>query len=281
MTTAPLRWLIVCVIGALLSTPLAAQVKDSRFITFDKLNTEADETDPFVFGNGTNFLYASNKNGKFELWWSKRTTPPVWPAGKIYYSQDNGELRSPFYFKEYVYFTSSRIADEKLKDLRNYDIVKRLDMQLPIPLLGIATAEDEMNPYITASGRELYFSRKTKDGWIQMVAEGPDPGPIGKARSVGFEPGFHHASVTADGKVMYLEGPLDAGKIGIFRSRRTRLDGPWSKPEQVPVINHPESKRGDMAPFITADGTRIYFASDRPGGKGGLDLYSALISTLR
>ena len=112
------------------------------------------------------------------------------------------------------------------------------------------------------------------EGWKLWVANGPTPGPIGKSKEVGFAAEFHRATVAGNGLTMYLQGPLEEGKVGIFRSKRVKVGEPWSKPEPVTGLNHPESKKGDMQPALNADATRLYFVSDRPGGKGGLDIWT-------
>jgi hypothetical protein len=48
---------------------------------------------------------------------------------------------------------------------------------------------------------------------------------------------------------------------------------PWSKPEALDSLNSPAAPTGDTSPCLTADGAKLYFASDRPGGKGGRDLW--------
>jgi hypothetical protein len=150
-----------------------------------------------------------------------------------------------------------------------------------LPLLGISEKEDELHPWITTSGKEFYFSRKLEDGWIQFVAAGPLPGPIGKAKMVGFPPGFHHATLTSSGLSMYLQGPLENGRVGIFKSKRTKVGSKWSKPEQVETLSDPDSKQGDMSPSLSPDGARLYFVSDRPGGKGGLDIWMVMTRELK
>ncbi len=243
-----------------------------KALNLETVNSPADETDVCVVGNNTTMLFSVNKTKRFEIWMSKRASAiQPWPAPRKLYAED-ADLRGAFPFKEWIYFASNKIPDPKFKDLENYDISKRAEELFPVPIPGLASPKDESFPCIALQGKELYFSRKTAEGWKLMLAEGPVPGPIGKAREVGFPANFHHATVSTDGKLMYLEGPLEGDKIGIFRSRRTSLTGAWSQPEAVTGVNHPEAKR-DQSPHLSSDGVRLYIASDRPGGKGGLDLW--------
>jgi hypothetical protein len=105
------------------------------------------------------------------------------------------------------------------------------------------------------------------------VASGPVPGP---PKEVGFPPGFCRATLNFAATTMYLQGPLEDGRTGIYRSKRAKG---WSKPEPITVLDHPEAKRGSMSPCLRDD--RLYFASDRPGGKGGMDLYSVPVAQLK
>ena len=82
---------------------------------------------------------------------------------------------------------------------------------------------------------------------------------------------FHHVTLTPDGKTMYLQGALEKGRVGLFVARREKKG--WSKPEPLDELNDPEAKTGDRSPCLTRDGKMLYFASDRSGGKGGLDLW--------
>ena len=51
-------------------------------------------------------------------------------------------------------------------------------------------------------------------------------------------------------------------------------DGKWQKPVAMP-FNNPEYSVGH--PSLSADGKTLFFASDMPGGLGGVDIY---VSTL-
>jgi hypothetical protein len=240
-----------------------------------KVNTKADEDDPFLANNQV-LLYTSNAGGKYDILVSQRQGgSKTWPAGRPYPGLDRRdcELRSPFVHGGKLYFATNKVPDPKLKDLKNFDIVVKTGERAPLILPGISEKEDELHPWITSAGREFYFSRMTDDGWVLLVARGPNPGPIGDPIKLGFKAGFHHATLSASGLIMFLQGPLPKDRTGLYRSRRAKVGAQWSKPEPLTTLNNPEGPRGDMSPCLSSDGKRLYFASDRPGGMGGLDLW--------
>src|SRR5690606_5427708 len=50
------------------------------------------------------------------------------------------------------------------------------------------------------------------------------------------------------------------------------VEGEWTTPQPLnSFINKPNSRESGAC--ISPDGQRLYFASNRPGGKGGFDLY--------
>jgi len=68
-----------------------------------------------------------------------------------------------------------------------------------------------------------------------------------------------NASFTADGKTVYFsKSTVNFGYIGIFYS--VDNGSGWSKPRPVDFTG----VYRDTDPFVSADGNRLYFASDRP-----------------
>jgi hypothetical protein len=272
------RYLVTLTAAALVLVTLlpapAGNAGSLKPINLDKVNADADEDDPFITPDGSVLYYASNRSGHFKIL-SARRTARGWPAGQPLPTSGpkDADERSPFLNRDRFYFATNEIPDEKLKVLKNFDIKVRVGMRAPLILPGISEPEDELHPWVAAGGKEFYFSRKTKEGWKLFVARGPTPGPIGDAREVGFPAGFHHATLTTNGLTMYLQGPREKGRWGLFRSTRTKLNAAWGKPEPLTALNHPDGPRGDLSPCLSGDGARLYFASDRPGGKGGLDLW--------
>ncbi len=271
------------VLGLLASGAQAGREKVPTPINLGKVNSDADEDDPFILPDNKALLYTSNKSGNHGVLIAQRSGKG-WAASKPIPELNSKEcdFRSPFLARDgKLYFATNEVPDETLNDLKNFDIKFRNQGRAPLPLLGISEKEDELHPWLTPAGKEFYFSRKTKDGWLLMVAKGPNPGPIGDAKPVGFAPGFHHASLSNSGLVMYLQGPLGKDRIGIFRSKRNKLAAAWSDPETLVNLNSSDARRGDMSPCLNADGNRLYFASDRPEGKGGLDLWAVETANLK
>lgn len=247
----------------------------AKAINVEKINTDADEEDPCPTPDELGLLYVRKGKKNYDILIARRTSlKAAFATSKPFLADRGADVRCPFMHQGKYYFATNEIPDEKLADLRNFDIMVQIGTQRPVHLLGdINSKTHEMYPWITPAGKELYYSRKVEDGWKLMIANGPVPGPIGKSKEVGFPINFHRATVAGNGLTMYLQGPLDDGKIGIFRSKRGKITEPWSKPAPVTALNHPDTKKGDMQPALNADGSRLYFVSDRPGGKGGLDIW--------
>jgi hypothetical protein len=282
------RCLAIAVVTGLLAVSLpTSEAGDDELlkpVNLGAVNTKADEDDPFVTLDGLSLFYASNTTGTFDLMRAQRqSTLGKWKAGRPIDDVNTKEAdeRSPFLTRDRrFFFGTNKVPDEKLKDLKNFDLYERSGGREPTPLLKVDTVEDELFPWVTATGKEFYFSRKGREGWRQYVAKGPYYGAIGEGTLIEALPlDFHHATLTPDALTMYVQGPLEKGRWGLFRTTRKKVGGEWAKPEPLSGLSHPAGERGDMSPCVS--GTTLYFASDRPGGQGGLDLWSIPIAQLK
>lgn len=157
----------------------------------------------------------------------------------------------------------------------------------PVPIQLACTPADEMSPWIIKDGTELYFSRREKDGWRMYVARRAKVGTnFGPPRRIDeFPANFHHATLTSDGLVMILEGPLDGGRSGLYRARRSRAgagNARWSRPEPLDSLNAPagEARLGDRSPALSRDDRELVFSSDRRSAEGVSHLWIALAPSL-
>lgn len=258
------------------------------------VNTDKDESEPHLSSSGLALLYTSSAKGKRDLLMSTRANRgQPWPAGQpLLDGHGKAEFRAGYLttdgrYPQYLYFaTDHDPVNEKEQKGNNFDVYFLIrqragaDFTTRTPLHAVCTGEDELHPWLSADGLRLFFSRKTKDGWRVCVADRPRTGgAFGQPRTLDLPPGFHHPTLTPDLRTLYVQGPLENGRWGLFRA--TAAGQGWAKPEPLDTLNSAAGPTGDLAPSLSRDGTLLYFASDRPGGKGGLDVWGVPTAALK
>jgi hypothetical protein len=80
-----------------------------------------------------------------------------------------------------------------------------------------------------------------------------------------------HATFSADGKTILFTSDRDGGLGGRDIYLMKKMDGKWSKPENIgaPV----NSEYDEEGPFLSFDGSVLYFASNGLNSYGGFDLF--------
>jgi outer membrane protein OmpA-like peptidoglycan-associated protein len=112
---------------------------------------------------------------------------------------------------------------------------------------------------------DIYMSTKTKAGWA-------------KAENIGapINTDFHDANVgmSPDGQTILIYKD-DMGDGNIYS---TSLNGDkWSTP--IKLNDNINTKHWEPSAFISADGSSLYFISNKPGGYGGRDLYVSKLTS--
>lgn len=270
--------------------------KKPKIQNMEKLNTAANEDDPCPSHDGAQFLYSSDASGTRQLFMSTRPSAnePLGPGKLIDELAGEGECRSGYLLPkdkegwEYLYFATHYHTDQKQPNLDIYR-VGRFNPQRPFqgfnaagPVQPIASEADEAFPWVSADAKELYFSRKGKEGWQLMHAAAKEPYLFEKPEIVPLEVGYCHAVLSRTGLTMIVQGPLKAGESrqGLFVCKRTKTTEAWTPPKPLISINSTEGTIGTCSPGLSGDNRFLYFASDRPGGKGGLDLYVVAVSEI-
>lgn len=108
---------------------------------------------------------------------------------------------------------------------------------------------------------------KTMDGWSkpdELVIEGFNEMMQGQ---------LYGACLTNDAKTMILYFSEERGsQLNDLYVSFYKHENKWSKPKKIgPTIN--KRKYNEMTPFIAADGVTLYYATDRKGGKGDMDIW--------
>jgi hypothetical protein len=77
--------------------------------------------------------------------------------------------------------------------------------------------------------------------------------------------------ISRDGLSLYFQRANPVTGEDLYVAHRSDHEADWGVPVQLPdTIN---TRYNERAAFVSADGHWLYFASDRPGGMGGFDLY--------
>ena len=133
-----------------------------------------------------------------------------------------------------------------------------------------------------AQGDELSGITGTKPADI-FVSEKDDKGKWSRPEVVqgGLNTDYDEGacSFSADGREMYLTvcqtDPSYPRYAQIMKSSRS--DASWGKPSEVKISS--DTLSGYAHPAISPDGQWLYFCSDMPGGKGGLDIWHVRLTT--
>ena len=123
---------------------------------------------------------------------------------------------------------------------------------------------DPKNPEARRNRQEDFFiTTRSADGWLPPVAMGS---PINTPDNEGAQ------ALSANGREMYFTAcnRLDGyGRCDIYHSVLKRTG--WSVPQNLGPPVNTEAK--ESQPSLSADGLSLYFSSDRPGGRGGMDIW--------
>ncbi|MCH7535139.1 MAG: OmpA family protein [Bacteroidetes bacterium] len=173
---------------------------------------------------------------------------------------------------------------------------KILDVEWTKPeALGeeINTKQWESQPSVSGNGNELYFSRATKDNgndifkstrdsagnWQEAVNIGDPINTPGNDKTPFIHPdgvtlyfsSSDHVTGNYPNEVRH-EGHLGLGGYDLFFSKYNAKDSTWSEPKN---LGYPiNSENNEYGFYVSTDGYKGYFSSDRFQGIGRLDVYS-------
>lgn len=151
----------------------------------------------------------------------------------------------------------------------------------PVNLPGnVNTFTWESQPSLSADGKTLYFIRRVGQQRIQRsdiyVSEKQADGTWGKAvplpNNINTERMESSVMIHPDGQTLYFasNGHIGLGGTDIYMSRKDPL-GNWGDPVNLGYPINTESNENSL--LVGPDGEIAFFASDRAGGEGSLDIY--------
>lgn len=175
------------------------------------------------------------------------------------------------------------IADKKIAECKIADSLSQYELNVIIENMGpgVNTNFHDYSPIISSEGNTLIFTSNRSDDEkairertnyedIYITTKSQDNWALPKRISSNLNQKYNDAaaSLSPDGKTLFLYYEEGAGDI--YTSRL--VNGEWTSPKALNK-NINTAMFWETSASVSADGTKLYFASNRPGGIGELDLY--------
>jgi hypothetical protein len=150
------------------------------------------------------------------------------------------------------------------------------------PILELASPALDGTPFVSASGLRVYFystragsNGGSRDLWVAERASLTAPFGAATPLTELNSPSLDMAPRLSPDELSIVftsQRPGGKGSTDIWRARRSALGAPFSTPENVSELN---TDADDTGARPSSDGLTVFFASNRAGGQGGLDLWRA------
>jgi hypothetical protein len=245
-------------------------------INVSVLNSSDDELCPFLPFDENNIYFTRHIS---------RVGPGIWSAARISDSTYDipkqilatkklgsiGALISDSLGE--VFFASDYGATVK-NDMDIFSLIDGKIINLGAP---INTTRWETQPSITPDGRDLYFAsnrEEPRDNVNIFVSHKLSGGKWSNPTNLGskINANSYNGSpfIAGDKKTLFFAS--GSKTLRLYISVKTGPgDADWSDPIELPFPINAEGNA--MTPCLSHDNHQLYFASNRPGGKGGLDIY--------
>ncbi|MFK7936712.1 MAG: OmpA family protein [Saprospiraceae bacterium] len=254
------------------------------------INTEGDEYFPFLSNDRKTIFYTQRRNEKAdEDLFVAKIRGTAWSNGNSvsisFNTKENEGMTTLVRDGRTVFFTAC--GREEVKG--SCDIwtgeVRGTKINKEAPLTGYSNSDRwDSQAAISCDGRLLFFASNREGGfggtdiWMSKREQNGEWGiPTNLGDNVNTPDDEEAPFITNDGKTLYFSstGHLGMGEQDIFMVQRTD-EGAWSVPFNLGApVNTPHRELGF---FLAADGKVGYFASNRPEGMGGMDIYSFELS---
>ena len=151
----------------------------------------------------------------------------------------------------------------------------------PVDVAGLASGAGDISPWLAKDGTQIYFGSARPGGLGGNDIYVADLSAAGASNAVdlaALDSSTDDASpvLSRDGLTLYFASkradPAASGNDDIWIARRAAVGDPFGTPAAVTELN---SAAADGPRWLSPDSCTLYFTSDRSGGQGGYDLYTA------
>ncbi len=148
-------------------------------------------------------------------------------------------------------------------------------------LATVSTTEDDLRPAITPDGLTMFAFVTLHDGDSTELVRATRSTPTSEFGAFTMVLELNSAEededpyVVDDGRALLFASHRD-GDPDLYRATRTNVAEAFEAPAPIAELNTPAT---EIVPVASSDGLELFFGSDRAGGAGGLDIWSARRTT--
>ncbi|MBK7871952.1 MAG: PD40 domain-containing protein [Saprospiraceae bacterium] len=256
-----------------------------------QINSRADEYFPFVSNDQKLLFFTGRRNNRAdENIYYTQEIEGVWteslPLGSKFNTSNHEGMSTVVRDGQTMFFTACGregvlgACDIWQADVKGTEILNARNLNG-----SVNSKKWESQAAVSCDGSTLYFTSDREGGlggtdiWVSkrnLDGNWSEPENLGPTINT---PSYEESPfITNDGQTLYFssDGHLGLGDQDIFMSRIDN-EGNWSTPINLgPPVN---SAHRELCFILAADGRTGYFASDRPEGFGGLDIYRVSLSS--
>ena len=256
------------------------------------VNSSAGDGQPSISADGLSLYFASNRPGGYggnDLWVTTRDTiDDEWgtpmnlgPSVNSSFSDASPSISADGLS---LFFYSARPpggpGDEDIWVTRRATSSDPWGTPVNLGSTVNSSAHD-FAPSISADGLSLYFTSLRPGGygdrdiWVATrETKGDDWGPpVNLGPTVNSSSREVYPSISSDGLMLFFASnrPVRYGGSDLWVTTRATVTDPWGTPVNLgPTVN---SSSNENSPSISADGSTLFFMSDRLAGVGSYDSY--------
>jgi OmpA-OmpF porin, OOP family len=262
----------------------------------DTVNSTANDFGPAISKDGLSLYFGSNRTGNLDLFVVQRTSEDA-PWGvpinlEALNSPVTDNIPSLSRDGHWLFFNSNRTQGSqggidiwvsyraRVHDDFAWEEPQNLGPGANTALFdaGASYFENEHG-----SAPQLFFNRGTAnqtDNEIMMSELQPDGtfGPAAPVQGINSAASDQRPSIRYDGLELFFFSNRN-GNNDIYVTTRNSINDPWSAPSALGV--NVNTAADEFQPYISPDGSTLYFTSNRLGGCGGFDLYMTTRTKLK
>jgi len=253
----------------------------------DDFNTAANDDAVFLSDDQLTAVLSSDRpggSGGYDLWVAVRSDvlarfSAATPAGGVNSADDERQPALSGDSRQIYFMSNHGSAGYRIVEATRNGVTG--GFAPPVAVAGLDSGMGDISPWLSIDGTQIYFGSGRAGGLGGndiYVADLRAAGATNVVDLTAVNSSADDASavLSRDGLTLYFAskraGATARGNDDIWLSRRAAASDPFGAPAAVTELN---SAAADGPRWLSPDSCTLYFVSDRNGGRGGYDLYSA------